>query len=433
MQRHAIVIKKCARNLPLRRRHGRVTPTELVQCEKLQKFLIVLAIHLRKCRLKTDCDEKEVDHLLHLIRIGYVRYLHIMYHEEKLLSKPVRLDRSIDSFCESDCFIYFRFNKEHLHELRELLGFDGIAIFDNNESMNEEEVMLRGLYELVSGETQYKIARNVFGRDCSSQSRALLYFINVMIEKHVHLLKNNLQWWYDNGFFTRSAQAIGKMLRMDDENHFNLVSHFIDCNCLETERVGGGPKEGGANAERWDPHMQRAFYNGWKSINGLKHQTVDDAYGFTVDCYGPTSLRRNDLVLLRNSDINDRFARLQLQSEDDYVIFGDSAYKRQSHIRSYFLAAEEVEQGQVYNRRMKKLRIAIEWNYGHQSTLFNYLNTTYKMKLLKSTMVTKVFLVTTLLRNLYTGFYGSQSSKYFDLEIPPDFNYKYINGLPLFD
>ena len=89
--------------------------------------------------------------------------------------------------------------------------------------------------------------------------------------------------------------------------NMNLVSHFIDCNCLPTTVTGGGPTEGGANAIRWDDDIQRAFYNGWKSIHGLKHQTVDNAYGFTEDMFGPTSLRRNDLTLLRDSLINNRY------------------------------------------------------------------------------------------------------------------------------
>ena len=57
-----------------------------------------------------------------------------------------------------------------------------------------------------------------------------------------------------------------------------LVAHFIDCNCLPTSVVVGGPVEAGANASRWDGTIRRAFYNGWKSIHGLKHQTVDNAY-----------------------------------------------------------------------------------------------------------------------------------------------------------
>lgn len=230
-----------------------------------------------------------------------------------------------------------------------------------------------------------------------------------------------------------SAKAIGEKLGLDDEGMTNLVSHFIDCNCLETERVGGGPAEGGANAARWDPNIQRAFYNGWKSKTGLKHQTVDDAFGFTMDCYGPTSLRRNDLVLLRESDINDIFARLQLAAEIDYVIFGDSAYKRQSHLRSYYSEREFEEADGLprWNRHMKRLRISIEWNYGHQGSMFRYLTTHFKMKILSSSSTTKVFIVTTLLRNLHTGYYGSQTSRYFNLDIPENFNYCYVNQLPL--
>ena len=52
-----------------------------------------------------------------------------------------------------------------------------------------------------------------------------------------------------------------------------MVSHFIDCNRLETCVAGGGPAEQGANAARWNEDIQRSFYNGWKSINGMKHQT----------------------------------------------------------------------------------------------------------------------------------------------------------------
>ncbi|KAJ1425468.1 hypothetical protein B484DRAFT_464478 [Ochromonadaceae sp. CCMP2298] len=39
-------------------------------------------------------------------------------------------------------------------------------------------------------------------------------------------------------------------------------------------------------------------------FGGLKHQTVDNAWGMTVNMYGPTSLRRYDTTLLGLSDIN---------------------------------------------------------------------------------------------------------------------------------
>ena len=51
------------------------------------------------------------------------------------------------------------------------------------------------------------------------------------------------------------------------------AGYFIDCKCSPTSVVGGGPAEDGVNAARWDVEVNRAFYNGWKSVHGLKHQT----------------------------------------------------------------------------------------------------------------------------------------------------------------
>ena len=52
---------------------------------------------------------------------------------------------------------------------------------------------------------------------------------------------------------------------------------FIDCNFLCTERPDGGTLEEGPGLYRWSNDVQRSIYNGWKSIHGLKHQTMDNA------------------------------------------------------------------------------------------------------------------------------------------------------------
>ena len=46
---------------------------------------------------------------------------------------------------------------------------------------------------------------------------------------------------------------------------------FIDNTMNATCRPGGGPD--GRNAPRNDPLIQRAWYNGWKKLHGLKWQT----------------------------------------------------------------------------------------------------------------------------------------------------------------
>ena len=58
---------------------------------------------------------------------------------------------------------------------------------------------------------------------------------------------DNLHWWYKNGVFESSAEAKGQKMGIEDE-YKNMIAHFIDCNCLETCRVGGGPAEDGCES-----------------------------------------------------------------------------------------------------------------------------------------------------------------------------------------
>ncbi|KAJ1415849.1 hypothetical protein B484DRAFT_401334, partial [Ochromonadaceae sp. CCMP2298] len=196
-----------------------------------------------------------------------------------------------------------------------------------------------------------KTKDNVFGGVGSDQSLAYGWFTDHLFDNFKHLVTDDLEWWYLNGFFRKSAQAISRKLNIE-----TLVAHFIDCNCLPTRVVGGGPAERGANAARWNYTIQRSFYNGWKSVHGLKHQTVDNAYGMTVDMCGPTALRRNDLALFRISNINQRMADVQTGNPWQYVIFGDSAYMTNlSHCRSYFKNQELVEDCKRWNTAMKRV------------------------------------------------------------------------------
>jgi hypothetical protein len=80
---------------------------------------------------------------------------------------------------------------------------------------------------------------------------------------------------------------------------------------------------------------------------------------------------------------------------------------------------------------MKKVRISIEWNYGHQATLFKYLRNHSKLKLMESSTVTKVYTVTTILRNFHVCLEGGQTSNYFNLALPEDFIEHYIKQTPI--
>ena len=349
------------------------------------------------------------------------RYFTLIMEPTEQLERPLRLDKCINSFTNSDCYILFRFNRVHLRRLCTALQISDTIILTNRSSMRGEEMFLRGLYELVSGENQHNICI-LFAREGSTQSRAFSYFITHIYESYSHLVNNNLAWWLRNGFFRSSANAIEEKMGVNGRN----IAHFIDCNCLPTSVVGGGPAEAGANAARWDDTIQRAFYNGWKSVHGFKHQTVNNPYGFTIDMHGPTSLRRNDLAVLRMSDINQRMANLQAMEPIQYIIFGDSAYKLRSHIMSYIAAGDHIEGYQQWNLSAKRVRISIEWDYGQTATLFKYVQNKGKFKLLKWNEVARVYTVATLMRNFHTALYGCQTSQYFNLVIPDSFLECYI-------
>jgi hypothetical protein len=100
------------------------------------------------------------------------------------------------------------------------------------------------MYELISGEDQHNISRNVFGRDQSAQSRALTFFINYIYETFLDLVTDNLQWWFESGYVEESRQAIERKLDELGLHFDNDIGLLIDCNCWQTSRVAEGPRGG---------------------------------------------------------------------------------------------------------------------------------------------------------------------------------------------
>jgi len=147
----------------------------------------------------------------------------------------------------------------------------------------------------------------------------------------------------------------------------------------------------------------------------------------TEDLYGPTSLRRNDTILLRESKINSKFARLQEGSSEQFIIMGDSAYKKNTHLTSYHAKRTMIRDYIKWNKSMKHVLISIEWNYGTCASLFSYIRRPEKFKVLGSERVSKIYTVATLFRNFHVALYGCQTSKYFDLPIPENMLSHYIN------
>jgi hypothetical protein len=238
---------------------------------------------------------------------------------------------------------------------------------------------------------------------------------------------DNLDWWYKNGLLDKSRDAItrkcGTLCLTFDDPADQSTSSFVDCNCLETPKVLHGPAEPGKNALRWDPHVAEAFYNGWKSMNGLKHQTLESAFGLVIDLFGPMSLRRNDMRLLGLSGIIDKFEEMQLNRDESKGILkfrGDSAYPNIRVVQSYLKTTANgpplTERSKLENSVYKSVRESIEWSYGSTAAKFKYLTNLEKLQVMKGTKTLKVYTVATILRNIHVILYGSQTSNYFEFE-----------------
>ena len=88
-------------------------------------------------------------------------------------------------------------------------------------------------------------------------------------------------------------------------------------------------------------------------------------------------------------------AILQQGDAEQYVIFGDSAYKPRSHSLRYLSADSNVDDYVRWNGAIKGVRIAIEWNYGQTPSLFKFIGLKGKLPVLGSSTVSKVYTVAT--------------------------------------
>ena len=263
--------RKTSKQLPYRFRYKAISSHDQVEARKWRKYFLFFVI--------LSFINKSFKNTFVLPAIKYFSLIledRDAYEEDE---KPPRKVVTIDSFSFSTCKLFFNFQRADLQHLLELFNFPDTVHFKNKGKMSGEEVFLRGLYELVTGENQERMCRSVFGREYSQHSRAFSWFIDHMYNNYKHLVTDSLPWWHRNGFTKTSADAIwDKMLSTGyqptvEEVEQMRAGYFIDCKCSPTSVVGGGPAEDGANAARWDVEVNRAFYNGWKSVHGLKHQT----------------------------------------------------------------------------------------------------------------------------------------------------------------
>jgi hypothetical protein len=342
------------------------------------------------------------------------------------LEKIVSRNRTIDSFADEDIPLYFRFrSKQQLHRLKQGFHFPATFRCSSGHAFTADEVLLVGLYRLhrptTLGDACWK---EVFGFSYTRVSLCFKLFITFMHQRWSYLLTDNVAFW--KPYLAECAEAIRQKLGTlgcpfppaHEPGGFKVFG-FIDNTMNATCRPGGGPARDGTGAPRNDPLIQRAWYNGWKKLHGMKYQTVDLPNGMNFHVYGPVSVRHNDIFTLHHSNINGTIAQLQAGEEFQYVVYGDSAFVivMDTHVKARHtgdgLTARQVQE----NRCMSSCREVIEWDYGDIGTMFSFVDYKKVLKMRKMP-VAAICLTAMLFRNAYVTMNSCNTGVYFNLRAP---------------
>jgi hypothetical protein len=176
--------------------------------------------------------------------------------------------------------------------------------------------------------------------------------------------------------------------------------------------------------------IQRSVFSGHKKRHGLKYQGVVIPNGLFGDFFGPVLGRRSDSFLLAVSGFLNRMRRLQQSTGVRYIAYGDAAYAPSPYIQRAFKGANLTQQQRALNRRMRPLRIAVEWIFGSIEQQWGYLRYPKGMQMLKQPLGT-IFTVAAVLTNCHTCCYGNVTVNYFNCAPPSLHDYLHTWLVPL--
>lgn len=107
---------------------------------------------------------------------------------------------------------------------------------------------------------------------------------------------------------------------------------------------------------------------------------------------------------------------------EHFLIYGDPAYPRSHFIQKPFSTRTLSDEQAEFNRRMSRVRQAVEWGFGIVTSKWPYVDYKKRNKLLMSP-VAKTYLCAMILCNFHCCLYENQVSQFFNLEPPSLTNY----------
>lgn len=121
----------------------------------------------------------------------------------------LRLNRTVDSFTDSECRDYFRFSKLDLRRLHRALRLPDQIRCQNRSKFPSEEALMILLRRLVTPNRVGDLPV-LFGREPSQLSRVCNNPIDMIYQQHLSILRDRLHRWVPD--FEKFARCVGVRL-----------------------------------------------------------------------------------------------------------------------------------------------------------------------------------------------------------------------------
>lgn len=289
----------------------------------------------------------------------------------------------------------FRFQKEDILKLKDLLEIPDEVQVTPLLSVHGLEALCIFLCRM-SYPNRLKDLESFFGRSYSSISSIFNHMMNYFYEKFKHLVH-----WDSGRLTTAKLQEYAAAIHAKGLPLDNVIG-FIDGTFRETCRPSKN---------------QKVAYSGHKRSHGLKYQSIQAPDVIILNMFGPVAGRNHDCYILSESKILN-VLDIELKKDGNYwIIYGDKGYGLRDHVLSPYKGAQLTLEQSLFNTAMSKGRISVEWGFGMVSTLWAFCDYFRNQKIYLQ-QVGKQYVVATILTNLFTCFYGSKISEYFNLSPP---------------
>lgn len=137
-------------------------------------------------------------------------------------------------------------------------------------------------------------------------------------------------------------------------------------------------------------------------IYTISFQSVVCPSGIIPNLFGPIAGRHHDAFMLCESNLMTKLGA-KFRPPDVYALYGDPAYPLRPHLIAPYKGAIITRKQQLFNRRMSREGVSVEWAFGKVVQYFAFLDFKKNLKILLQTY----YAVGVILTNCHTCIYGS--------------------------